>query len=128
MKKIVALFSILVLSAFLATAQGPTSRAVTQITTITTGVTINSSRGVITTVSAATAGAAVSSFTVTNSAVAATSTVIANVQGYSGTYTTNGLPVVTVGTVAAGSFVVNIINAHASNALAGTLNIGFIVE
>lgn len=109
-------------------AQGPTTRAVTQLSSITTGVTINSNSGVITTVSATTAGAAKSTFTVTNSSVEADSVVIVGVQNYAGTYTTNGLPVVTVNNVAAGSFDVNIINAHASNALSGVLKIGFSVR
>lgn len=109
-------------------AQGGTSRAVTQTGTITTGVTLNAVTGVITTVSATTAAVSKSTFTVTDSSVEATSTVIAGVQNYAGTYGTNGLPAVTVNNVVAGAFDVNIINAHASNALAGVLKIGFTVQ
>jgi hypothetical protein len=120
--------TILCVLAFVVNAQGPTGRAVTQTGSITTGVTINSNAGVITTVSATTAGGAKSTFTVTNSSVEAGSIVIAGVQNYAGTYGTNGIPVVTVNNVVAGAFDVNIVNVHDSNALAGVLQIGFSVR
>lgn len=99
---------------------------VTQITSITTGVTINAASGVITTVSATTAAGATSTFTVTNSAVTASS-VIGLAFNYAGTFATNGFPGVQIGTVAGGSFQVVITNAHGANALAGVLKIHFIV-
>lgn len=101
--------------------------AVTQITSITTAVILNAASGAVTTVSAPTAAQAVSTFTVTNSACASTSVVVASLGAYSGTFGTNGTPIVTTNTVAAGSFKVTIYNAHAANALAGTLQINFLV-
>ena len=96
---------------------------VTQITSITTGVTINSPAGVITTVGATTGVDATESFTVTNSSVAAASVVIASVQGYGGT---QGRAIVTVDTVAAGSFVVDLTNVGTA-ILDGAVDIGFYV-
>src|SRR5438874_13819648 len=60
------------------------TQAVTQITSITTGVTINGTSGVITTVSAATAVRSKSTFTVTNSRVLAGSAVVACIDNYAG--------------------------------------------
>lgn len=100
---------------------------VTQATSLATGVTVNAASGVITTVSATTAAQAVATFTVTNSAVGANSVVLASLGAYSGTFGTNGTPIVTTNTVAAGSFKVTIYNAHATAALAGTLAINFAV-
>lgn len=100
---------------------------VTQITSITTGVTLNKSTGVITTVSAATAAQATSAFVVTNSNVLAGSVVNVSLGAYSGTFGTNGSPIVTFSAVGAGSFTVLIYNAHAANALAGTLKISYSV-
>lgn len=71
--------------------------AVTQITSRTTGVTLNKTNGAITLVSAA-GSATWQSFTVTNSTVAATDTIIANQK--SGT----DLYMISVTAVAAGSF------------------------
>ena len=100
---------------------------VTQLTTISTAVTCNQPSGIITTVSSTAAANTTVSFTVNNSYVTAASDVVACVSGYSGTLSTNGIPVVTIGSVSAGSFVVNISNAHATNALSGTVKITFIV-
>jgi hypothetical protein len=88
--------------------QGQT--AVTQATSITTGVTCNAYSGVITTVSQTVAGGAEASFTVTNSKVAATDVVSVCVK----THTSAGLfaPVVTA--VAAGSFQITLTNLSAS--------------
>jgi hypothetical protein len=104
--------------------------AVTQGTSTTTAVTDNAPSGVITMFGAATVAnstATALSFTVNCSAVAATSNVHATVANYSGTLGTNGIPIVSVGTIAAGSFVVNITNAS-SNALNGVLKIGYTVD
>lgn len=99
---------------------------VTQATSISTGVTVNSASGVITTVSATTAAGSTSTFTVTNSCVAAASAVVLSLGAYSGTFGTNGTPIVSVSAVAAGSFDVKIFNAHATNALSGTLKLHFL--
>ena len=128
MKKLIAVFVCLLLLATGLFGQGPTGRAVTQITSLATGVTINADTGVITTVSATTAALGNATFTVSNSAVSAASTVLVNVQNYAGTYTTNGTPVVAVNNVVAGAFDVKVLNVHTSNALAGVLQIGFVVR
>ena len=128
LKLVLVLLSLFAIGITQLQGQGGTARAVTQITSATTGVTINSSAGVITTVSETTAAVTKTTFTVTNSAVQANSTVIAGIQNYSGTYATNGIPVVTVSNVVAGAFDVNVVNVHAANALAGTLAIGFLVQ
>lgn len=73
--------------------------AVTQITSRATGVTVNAACGTITMFSAA-GSAAVASFVVTNSAVAATDTIILNQRG--GTNVYHFLPILS----AAGSFVI----------------------
>jgi len=113
--------------AVLGTTYLPTN-AVTQITSLTTGVTINGQSGVITTFNAATgAAAAGAGFTVTNNAVLATSSVVATICNYSGTYGTNGFPMVYVQTVADGAFNIIPANLHASNALNGVLKIAFTV-
>ena len=99
---------------------------VTQATSITTGVTVNAASGVITTVSSTLGALTATSFTVTNSAVVAGSAVVASVENYGGTYVTNGIPIVNVQTVGAGSFIVEIVNVHPTNPLAGVLKIAFV--
>ncbi|NBO99908.1 MAG: hypothetical protein EBU90_07235 [Proteobacteria bacterium] len=101
--------------------------SITQQTGITNGVTINSTSGVITTVSATITAGSSSSFTVTNSAVRSSSAVIASMGDYSGTYDTNGVPLIYVDSITNGSFNIRIYNSHATNALNGTLKIKFIV-
>ena len=94
---------------------------VTQITSIATGVTLNTHSGQITTVSSTLAAAAEAAFVVTNSTVAATDVVIANLASTSSA----GTPVVSVTAVAAGSFTITIANLHASAALDNTMVINF---
>jgi len=101
--------------------------SVTQLTNITTTVVVNASSGTITTVSASTAAQATSTFTVTNSTVSATSSIQLTGGAYSGTFGTNGTPLFYVSSVGAGTFNITIYNAHATNALAGTLVIDFAV-
>lgn len=100
---------------------------VTQLTSLTTGVTVNSTAGVITTVTATLAPNATASFVVTNNRVAATSVVVAGVQTYSGTFGTNGIPTVAVSAVVAGSFTATLANSHGTAALDGTVDISFLV-
>lgn len=101
---------------------------VTQLTSISTGVTVNSSRGIVTTVALTAAARTVAgTFTVTNNYAVATSVVIPKVASYTGTYFTNGVPDVRVGTVADGSFTLLVLNTDDTNALAGTVDIHFIV-
>ncbi len=102
-----------------------TISAVTQATSITTGVTVNSIKGIITTFTPSTAGLAATTFTVTNNKTTATSNVKAWVTEYGGTVITNGLPYVFVKNQTATSFDIIVYNAHATNALATSLKIGF---
>lgn len=88
--------------------QGQT--AVTQATSITTGVTCDAYSGVITTVSQTVAGGAEASFTVTNSKVAATDVVEVSIK----THTSAGLFFAAVTTVAAGSFRISLANLDAA--------------
>jgi hypothetical protein len=96
--------------------------AVTQATSITTGVTCNAYSGVITTVSQTVAGGAEAEFTVTNSKVAATDVVCACIK----THTSAGFFAVTVSAVAAGSFKLRLTNLD-TNAGNNVLVINFVV-
>jgi hypothetical protein len=101
--------------------QGQT--AVTQATSITTGVTCNAYSGVITTVSQTVAAAGEAEFTVTNNKVAATDVVVACIK----THTSAGSFIVATSAVAAGSFKLHLTNLHASTAGNNVLVINFIV-
>jgi len=101
--------------------QGQT--AVTQASSITTGVTCNAYSGVITTVSQTVAAGAEAEFTVTNANVAATDVVVACIK----THTSAGSFIVDVTAVAAGSFKLHLTNLHASAAGNNVLVINFIV-
>ena len=101
--------------------QGQT--AVTQATSITTGVTCSAYSGVITTVSQTVAAGDEAEFTVTNTKVAATDIVVACIK----THTSAGSFIVGVSAVAAGSFKLHLTNLHASTAGNNTLAINFVV-
>lgn len=90
---------------------GGMGAAVTQATSKTTGVTINTLCGSITTTNAALAAAAEVKFTVTNSMVAATDIPIVSIKsgGTSGAY------LICVGAVAAGSFDITLGNVSAGS-------------
>lgn len=98
--------------------------AVTQITSITTGVTCNSLTGVITTVSQTVAAGAEADFVVTNSKVAATDVVTVNIK----THTSAGTFAAVVAAVAAGSFTIRLTNLDASAAGNNVLVLNFIVH
>jgi|15BtaG_2_1085339.scaffolds.fasta_scaffold00398_12 hypothetical protein len=102
-----------------ATGAGST---VTQITSITTGVTINAAAGEIKTVASTLAENAEATFTVTNSAVGLQDTIVLSMQSTSSA----GLPVLYVSAVAVGSFDVTISNLAAA-ALDNTLTMNFAV-
>lgn len=105
-----------------------TGTTAAQATNVNTNVIINASAGTITTQSASTAArTAEAGFVVSNSAVLATSVVIARVIAYSGTLFTNGQPDIDITAIAGGSFNCRIINRDATNALAGTMKIHFVV-
>lgn len=95
--------------------------AVTQASSITTGVTCNSKDGVITTVSQTVAAGAEAEFTVTNSEVVATDVVVACIK----THTSAGTFEVMVSAVADGSFKLRLTNLHASAAGDNVLVINF---
>lgn len=97
--------------------------AVTQITSISTGVTVNALSGVITTVSQTVAAGAEAEFVVTNSMVAATDVVVPAIA----THTSAGDFAVDVKAIAAGSFTLRLTNLHATNAGNNVLVINFIV-
>lgn len=105
--------------------RGGISGAVTQITSISTGVTLNALKGLVTTFSATNAAGTSSTFTVTNSFARATSNIRAYVVDYGNTFTTQGLPIVSVDNRAAGAFDIVLSNAHSANALSGVVIIGF---
>jgi hypothetical protein len=102
--------------------QGQT--AVTQITTISTGVTCNAYSGVITTVSQTVAAGAEAQFTVTCNKVVATDIVNVCIK----THTSAGTFIPAVTAVAAGSFQITLTNLHAANAGDNVLVINFAVQ
>jgi hypothetical protein len=101
--------------------QGQT--AVTQATSITTGVTCSAHSGVITTVSQTVAAGDEAEFTVTNTKVAATDIVVACIKDH----TSAGSFAVDVSDVSAGSFKLRLTNLHASAAGDNVLVINFVV-
>jgi hypothetical protein len=97
--------------------------AVTQATSITTGVTCNALSGVITTASQTVAAGAEADFVVTNSMVAATDVVVACIK----THTSAGTFAVSVAAVAAGQFTLRLTNLDAAAAGNNVLVINFFV-
>lgn len=82
--------------------------AVTQITSDSEGVTINTICGQITTFALVLATAVDTSFIVTNSTVEAGDVVVVSTKSYGGT--ADGIPIVSVEATAAGSFTINLMN------------------
>lgn len=97
--------------------------AVTQITSITTGVTCNALAGVITTVSQTVAAGAEADIVVTNSQVVATDVPVACIK----THTSGGSFIAAVIAVGAGQFTIRLTNLHASAAGDNVLVINFFV-
>jgi len=95
---------------------------VTQTTNRSTGVTLNKTSGQITTDATSLAAGAEAEFTVTNSTVAATDTVIVNI-----TPGGTGTPQAYVSNVGSGSFKITITNLHASTADTSADVINFVV-
>lgn len=98
--------------------------AVTQATSLTSGVTLHSPVGSITTISTSLETSGTLAFTCTNATVTANSYVFANILDYAGS---NGTPSVIVDNITRGSFAINVRNSHPINPLNGTLKIGFLV-
>lgn len=99
---------------------------VTQTTSITTGVTLNASAGVITTVAASLGGGTGAAFNLSNTYITPTSVVIPSIAKYNGTWGTNGIPVVAVQGQSNSVATIELINVGA-NALAGTVEIAYVV-
>lgn len=95
---------------------------VSQATAITSGVTLNSPAGVITSVSSTLATSGNATFNVVNSFVNTNSIVLASVINYSGS---DGIPSVNVGAITQGSFNVTLRNTHKDQALNGIVKIGY---
>ena len=95
---------------------------VTQITSITTAVTVNAHNGTITTVSSTLSGTTNASFTVNNSKVTTASKILLTVDS-----TTAGMPILVTNTIANGSFIIKIINASTTTALNSTLKISYLI-
>jgi len=96
--------------------------SVTQITSSSTGVTLNKLTGRITTVALTTAAGAEEVFTVTNSTVSDEDVVVVGT-----TYQGAGTPAVTVKAITSGTFQIVITNLHASSALDAAMTINFAV-
>lgn len=104
------------------------SDSVTQLTSITTGVTLNARRGLITTFTPSTAALSATTFTVTCNLASTTANINAYIVDYGGTILTDGVPSVFVKNRTATTFDIVIYNAHATNALATSLVIAFEVN
>lgn len=102
--------------------QGQT--AVTQATSITTGVTCSALSGVITTVSQTVAAAGEADFVVTNTKVDATDVVSVCIKDH----TSAGSFVAAVSDVSAGAFTIRLSNLHASAAGDNVLVLNFVVH
>lgn len=96
--------------------------AVTQITSSATAVTLNKICGQVTTVALTTAAGAEEQFTVNNSLVAATDTIV-----LSTTYAGAGTPMISVSKVTAGSFDIVVTNTHATVALNAAMVLNFAI-
>jgi hypothetical protein len=95
---------------------------VTQLTSITTGVTLNKNSGFVSTVSSTLAANLFTTFTVTNSFVQSGSIVQCNIVNYTGT---TGLPSVRVNAIANGSFDIVLSNNHSTAVLNGVVKVAF---
>lgn len=97
---------------------------VTQLTSISTAVTLNAPVGVITTVSSTLAAGTSTSFTLNNSFIVSSS-VIQVTMNYQGVIPNDGLPILFIDTPSTGSVVITIMNINALTALNNTMKIHF---
>lgn len=95
---------------------------VTQLTSMTTAVTVNAHNGTITTVSYTLSGTNNASFTVNNNKVTTASKILLTVDS-----TTTGMPILVTNTIANGSFVIKVINASTTTSLNSTLKISYLI-
>lgn len=102
---------------------------VTQLVSITTGVTIDKPTGIITTVSSTLAAGAFAKFTVTNSTyVNSASVILCNICNYTGAIDgSNGQPEVFIDNIGDGTFDMVLFNSDATQALSGTVSIAFAI-
>ena len=104
---------------------GGTLSTVTQITPSTTGVTVNASKGVITTAALSNGAGVINVFTVTNSFSKTTSVIDLSIQYANGK---TGYPSALVESITDGSFNVRVANLHASAALNDVVKIHFTIS
>lgn len=106
------------------------TKAITPSCTITgaTPQTCNGVKGVVTTGTLTTAAVTNAAFVINNSSVTGASVVQCTDQGYSGALFTAGVPELVTCVPGTGTITVNISNTHATNALNGTVKIGFSVQ
>jgi hypothetical protein len=95
---------------------------VTQITAITTAVTVNAHNGTITTVSSTLAGGSNAAFTVNNSKVTTSSKILLTVD-----HPGAGIPVLITEALANGSFDIRIYNVSAATAFNNILKISYLI-
>ena len=95
---------------------------VTQLTAITTAVTVNAHNGIITTVSSTLAGGSNAAFTVNNSKVTTASKILLTVD-----HPGAGIPVLITEALANGSFDIRIYNVSAATAFNNTLKISYLI-
>jgi hypothetical protein len=98
------------------------SANVTQLTAITTAVTVNAHNGIITTVSSTLAGGSNAAFTVNNSKVTTASKILLTVN-----HPGAGIPVLITETITNGSFDIRIYNVSAATAFNNTLKISYFI-
>ena len=95
---------------------------VTQITSISTAVTVNAHNGIITTVSSTLAGSSNAAFTVNNSKVTTASKILLTVD-----HPGAGIPVLITEALANGSFAIRIYNVSAATAFNNILKISYLI-
>lgn len=90
---------------------------------------LNGSAGIITFTLPVVAAGATTSSVIKNSSVVSTSIVNAQIIGFSGTYATNGSPIVNIGSISDGSFVIHVLNTHLLNAfvLGHTIKVSYMI-
>lgn len=105
-------------------ADAPTSSGTVSVA-VASSQALNAESGVITITGLTAAAGAMQIATVTNSKILANSNVVATLNNYTGTWTTNGEPILMATTIAAGSMILRVGNIHGANALAGNVTISF---
>lgn len=102
----------------------PASSGTVSVAAGATG-TLNAECGVVTITGLNAAAGANQVATINNNKIAANSRIIATLNGYTGTWDTNGEPWLAQVTIAAGQMVIRIVNVNGANALNGNVTISF---